>query len=110
HAPVIGVIGTVLQHAHDGSDNGWAVFDAGAAWMAMTLQARMLGLYTHGMAGVHFDAAYEALGIDRETTQVVCAFALGHVGEAGSLPEALAEREAPSPRKSLESIWTPVTV
>ena len=36
-----------------------AAFDCGAAWMAMTMQARKYGLYTHGMAGIDREAVYQ---------------------------------------------------
>lgn len=104
-APVIGVIGAFKTHAANGNPNGWAVFDAGAAWMAMNMQARKLGLYAHGMAGVHFDAVYEALDIDREQIEVVCAFTLGSIGDPERLPEMLQEREKPTPRKPIDEIW-----
>ena len=33
-------------------ENSLAEFDCGAAWMALTIQARLLGYYTHGMGGM----------------------------------------------------------
>ena len=49
-----------------GAENRHAPYDAGAAWMALALQARKLGLYAHAMAGFNPDKAYEALGVSRE--------------------------------------------
>lgn len=75
-------------------------FDSGAAWMAMALQAHTMGLITHGMTGVDFDAAGKAIGIS-EGFRVEAAIALGYQGDASMLPESMQEREVPSPRRSL---------
>ena len=74
-------------------------FDTGAAMMSMTLQATMLGLSVHLLGGIELDAAYEATGADRDTTEILCGFIIGRRGEASALPEKLQEREKPSDRK-----------
>ena len=51
-APVIGFLCAQKRFSATGEPNGYNAFDAGAAWMAMTMQARLLGLYTHGMGGI----------------------------------------------------------
>lgn len=79
-------------------------FDAGAATMAMTLQATMLGLSVHLLGGIELDAAYEATGADRETTEILAGFVIGRRGDKAALPEKLQEREAPSDRKSVTEI------
>lgn len=79
-------------------------FDTGAATMALTMQATMLGLSVHLLGGVDLDAAYAATGADRETTEILCGFALGHRGDKASLPDKLQEREAPSDRKPAAEI------
>jgi nitroreductase len=111
-APVIGFIlaenkfyGMAAQMLGEGADNRYALFDTGAAWMAMTLQARMLGLYTHGMGGINHEAVYQAFDIDPQETDVVCGFALGALGEPQQLPERLRDNEKPSPRRALKDIW-----
>ncbi len=104
-AEVLGFFIAQKQFEHNGSDNPYAEFDCGAAWMAMTLQAQAEGLYTHGMGGIHHDKVAEYLGLDTEKYKVVMGFAIGHIGPRDALPEALAEREAPSPRKALGEIW-----
>lgn len=79
-------------------------FDTGAATMALTLQATLLGLSVHLLGGVELDAAYAATGADRETTEILCGFALGRRGDIAALPEKLQEREAPSDRKAASEI------
>jgi len=108
-APVLGFILAERQFMHNGKENAHAQFDAGAAWMAMTLQARLLDLYTHGMAGIDYDGVYRAFNIDRDKTAVICGFALGYRGDAPGLPASLQQKEKPSPRKSLTEIWQPVS-
>lgn len=78
-------------------------FDAGAAWGQLALQARLLGLYAHGMTGLNFDKAPDLLGIP-EGYRVEAAVALGHLGDKASLPEFLRARETPSPRRPLAEV------
>lgn len=104
-ASILGYIVCNKQFAKNGKDNATAQFDTGAAWLAMTLQARMLGLYTHGMAGIKKDAVYDAFAIERDKQTVIAGFALGVLAPADALPEALQEREIPSERKPLKDIW-----
>lgn len=79
--------------------NRTALFDTGAAWMSLALQARKLGLYTHAMAGFDADRAHEVLGLDRQRYALIAAVAVGRRGDESLLPEKLAARENPSTRK-----------
>ena len=79
--------------------NRTALFDAGAAWMSLALQARKLGFYAHGMSGFDQGKAREILGAPEEEYEVIAAVAIGRKGEPGDLPENLAAREAPNDRK-----------
>jgi nitroreductase len=76
-------------------------FDAGAAWALLALQAHANGLYTHGMTGVDFAAAREALNVP-ERFRIEAAIAIGRIGHADTLPEPLRAREKPSPRRPIE--------
>ncbi len=77
--------------------------DAGAAWGSAALQATLLGYSVHGMTGIHLDKVAETLGVP-EGYRPELAFAIGKRGDKSSLPEGLAAREAPSPRKPLAEI------
>lgn len=79
-------------------------FDTGAAMMSFTLQATMLGLSVHLLGGIDLDAAYDATGADRATTEILCGFVVGHRGDVSDLPEKLQEKEHPSDRKSIAEI------
>lgn len=99
-APVIGFVVASRHFKSNGKDNDFAPFDAGAAWMSMTLQARMLGLYTHGMGGIKFDEVYTTLNLDQSKYQVLCGFVLGEL-DRGDLVEPVQV----SSRKSLVETW-----
>jgi nitroreductase len=105
NAPVLGFIFAKRFFSHNGEENHHAAFDAGSAWMAMTLQARLLGLYTHGMAGIQYEEVYNTFGLDADQYQAICAFSLGALGSADALPDGYREMEKPSVRKPLADIW-----
>ena len=50
-APVLAFLAVRRRFARNGNENRAAVFDGGAAWMALALQARKMGLHTHAMLG-----------------------------------------------------------
>ncbi|MEA2095984.1 MAG: nitroreductase family protein [Candidatus Cloacimonadota bacterium] len=104
-ASLLGFIITKKHFSHNDKNNRWANFDAGAAWMGLTLQARKLGLYTHGMAGIKREEVYKTFGIDKENFRVICAFALGILDKPEKLEKSFRKMEKPSTRKILEEIW-----
>ncbi len=79
------------------------LFDAGAAWMSLALQAGTMGLVTHGMRGFDQDALRAALAVPAvyDSPAVI---AVGSPGQLEALPDKLKEREVPSGRKALEEI------
>ncbi len=78
-------------------------FDAGAAWAQMALQASILGLHAHGMAGVEFDRARAELAVP-DRFRIEAAIAIGKRGDPAILDEALRARELPSGRKAIDDI------
>lgn len=78
-------------------------FDAGAAWMALALQAQLMGLHAHGMAGLDYSRAKQELGIP-DGFKLEMAAAIGELGRTEDLPEDLQGREKPSGRKPLEQL------
>ena len=105
HAPVLilGVARTTF--ARNGSPNGYALYDLGAASSYLTLQAAALGLSTHQMGGFDRDAARKALEIPEEYA-LGAVIALGYQGEPADLAdEQLIARElAPRARKPLNEL------
>lgn len=96
-APVIGFVIASKQFVKNGKDNFHAMFDTGAAWMAMNLQASQLGYYAHGMGGIDYEGVYKAFDINPQTHQVICGFTLGKVDPQSD--------EAITGRKPLSEIW-----
>ncbi|MXZ80266.1 MAG: nitroreductase [Gammaproteobacteria bacterium] len=103
-ASVIGFLIARVRFEHNGNPNRSHALDCGAAWMAMTMQARMEGLYTHGMAGIRHEAIAEYFGLN-ENESVMMGFAIGKIGDPSQLEPGQQQMEAPSARKSLEEIW-----
>jgi len=80
-------------------------FDTGAAWMCMALQAALLGLVAHGMAGFNYDLARTELAVP-DDYDVEAMVALGYPGSVDALPEAYRAREMPSGRRPIrESVF-----
>jgi nitroreductase len=105
NAAVIGFLVVERHFARNNTENQHARFDAGAAWMSLCLQAQREGLCSHGMGGIKYDEIATYLQLDNNSHDVVMGFAIGEIGDKTDLPEALAEKEQPSPRKPLDEIW-----
>jgi nitroreductase len=91
-----------------GKENRHAPYDAGAAWMALALQARKLGLYAHAMAGFNQEKAYDVLGASKEEYLVMAAVAVGRKTEDSGLPDDLRAMESPNSRKPHAEVATSV--
>jgi nitroreductase len=75
-----------------GSVNRCAPYDAGAAALALVLQAHALGLAAHQMSGFDVNAFRQAFEIPNDV-EVIAMIALGHSGEVDKLDPVLRERE-----------------
>ena len=104
HAPLLLFVLCRRRFRHNNQENRHAPFDAGAAWMALALQARKLGLHAHAMAGFSRQKAYEILAVPQEDYDIIAAVAIGRRGDAQMLPEDVAAREQPSQRKPLTEV------
>ena len=103
-APVLILSIAKTTMTKDGAHNSHAQHDTGAASANMCLQAAALDLYMHGMAGFDKAKASESFGLPSDYVPVT-AWALGHLGETGSLPEFLQQMEtAPRSRKDLSDL------
>lgn len=79
--------------------NRWAGYDAGAASMALCLQATSLGMMAHQMGGFDQDMTHKSFSLPNNC--VAMAFiAVGYPLPEGEIPEQLVEREG-SPRNRL---------
>ena len=95
--------GALLVVLSDKAESGMHSFDAGCAWGYLALQAHAMGLATHAMGGIEAEAARKVLKLG-DNWKVECLVAIGERGDKTSLPDDLAEREGPSPRKPLGEI------
>jgi nitroreductase len=87
-----------------GAVNATAGYDAGAAAMALLLQAHALKLAAHPMSGFDAHAFQQAFDIP-ERFVALSMISVAHHGDAQALPAALAEREsAPRARLPLADI------
>ena len=104
-APVL-ILGVAKKHfSHGESENGYHLYDLGAATGFITLQAAALGLVTHQMGGYDKNAARKALGIPDEF-DLGSAMALGYQGEPSTLTneKMLQQETLPRARKPLNEI------
>ncbi len=84
--------------------NRMAIHDIGLAVQNLVVQAGVLGLYVHQMAGFDLQKARAAFQIP-EHYEPVTAIAIGYLGDPAQLPENLRLRElAPRERKPLKEL------
>jgi nitroreductase len=83
-APVLILGAASTKFSHNGSENGNALYDLGAAASYLTLQAAALGFTTHQMAGYDQEAARKAFEIP-EDYALGAVIALGYQGEPAAL-------------------------
>lgn len=103
-APVLYATFAKQTFSHNGSPNGVAMHDIGAASATASLEATALGLHTHGMAGFDRDKLRAALRVPEDFAPIAC-WALGYLGDPESLPENLKAMELqPRQRKPLSEI------
>ena len=104
NAPLLAVLFARKAFSRSGKPNRWAGFDCGAAWVSLALQARMMGLYAHAMAGFDRPRAHELLAVPEADYDAMAAIAVGMYGDPAGLPENQREWEFPSGRKSLGEV------
>ena len=103
-APLLAFAFSKKNFSHNDKSNRWADFDTGAAWMALTLQANKLGLHTHGMGGFDSEKAFNVTGVDPDQYNLICAMAIGKIGDSSYMSDELKSREIPSLRNKLDEI------
>ncbi len=99
-AAVLTVVLARKTFTHNGSPNPVHLYDAGSAWENLALQATVMGLVAHGMAGFDFEKARTGLKVPDEFA-VAAMFALGRPGNPDELSPQVREREKPSDRRPI---------
>jgi nitroreductase len=92
NAPVLYASIAKKTFAHNGTENTVAKHDVGAASANFALQASVMNLYTHGMAGFDANVLRAEFQIPEDFDPVAC-WALGHLGDPDSLSEKLRDME-----------------
>ncbi|MDQ2800510.1 MAG: nitroreductase family protein [Armatimonadota bacterium] len=102
-APVL-LLAVARQNFDSGKENRHAAHDVGQALATLSLEAVLLGLETHQMAGFDVDKARQEFGIPDEFVPMTM-MALGYAGDPESLPDDLKARElTPRTRKPLAQL------
>jgi nitroreductase len=91
NAPVL-VVSVALPNQRTGTLTRFSYYDVGQAVAHLTVQASALGLSVHQMGGFNAEQVRQLLELP-EGTEPLTVFAIGYMGEANDLPEALRERE-----------------
>ncbi len=104
NAPVVMFIFAKKTFEQSGAPNKWALFDCGAAWLSIALQARKLGLYSHAMAGFIPEKVFEVTNVPADHFDVAAAVVIGKRTDKSTLPDQLQQRESPSMRKPLRDL------
>jgi len=94
-APVLLLSVAKKAFTQNGSPNGCALHDTGAATAYLSLAATALGLHTHSMAGFDKDKARASFGIPSDY-EIGAVTAVGYFGDPSTLPDPLKEREVAS--------------
>ncbi len=90
-APVLIAV-TAQTLTSKGEPSTTALYDAGAAAMALVLQAHALGLAAHQMSGFDPKAFRAAFEVPADA-EIVAIISLGHYGDADKLDPVLRDRE-----------------
>ena len=79
-----------------GEENRHYAFDTGAAWMALALQAYLMGLSAHAMGGFNEEQAYSVLDIARDEYEIFAAVAVGKPTQKAKETEERTSRKTPT--------------
>ena len=102
-APVLMVSVARLNFEKTGKPNRHAFHDVGLAMGNLLVQATVLGLFVHQMAGFSVDKVREVYEVP-EGFEPVAAIAVGYLADPEILPEAFREQElGPRKRKPISS-------
>ncbi len=103
NASALVVVVSRKNFEHNGKPAITHSYDTGAAAQNLTLQGWIQGLVVHSMQGFDYDKARSDLHVPDDHS-VEAMIAIGRPGDPGQLPEALAGRETPSPRKPISDV------
>ena len=92
-APILCYLTARRHFRQNDRPNRHHAYDAGAACMALFLQAHAMGLSGHAMAGFDEQRSYAVLGLDKDRYEVVSAIVLGKPLEEARQSEERTDRK-----------------
>ena len=105
NAPVLLLVTANTLFDHNGKENRWGSYDAGAAAENLCLQAEELGLMAHQMGGFDVKKAREVFAVP-EQFQLMAMISVGYAADVSTLTGDVLDREtAPRARKALGEIF-----
>ncbi|MEG0371532.1 MAG: nitroreductase family protein [Clostridium sp.] len=102
-APVLICFLSKRRFKYNSRENYWHMFDVGASWGYLTIEAARRGLITRGIGGFDMARARKVLDVPYNY-DIVTLVALGKQGDIEELPNDLKQKEIPSDRFDLEEI------
>lgn len=103
NAPVLIMFLSKRRFKFNSRENYWHMFDVGASWGYLTIEASRRNLVTRGIGGFNMTRARRVLKIPYNY-DIVSMVAMGRQGDKAILPEELREKECPADRFSLNDI------
>ena len=88
----------------EGNNIRTGMFDTGAAWMSLALQANRMGLNSRAMGGIDLEAAYEVAGVPKDRFTAICAIAVGYRGTDEDIHPRMVKNNFANDRKELSEI------
>ena len=80
------------------------MFDTGAAWMTLAMQANRMGLNSKDMEGIDLEAAYEVAGVPKDRFTAICAITVGYRGTNEDIHPRMVKNNFANDRKDLSEI------
>ena len=88
----------------EGNNIRTGMFDTGAAWMSLALQANRMGLNSRAMGGIDLEAAYETAGVPKDRFTAIFAIAVGYRGTDEDIHPRMVKNNFANDRKELSEI------
>ena len=88
----------------EGNNIRTGMFDTGAAWMSLALQANRMGLNSRAMGGIDLEATYEIAGVPKDRFTAICAIAVGYRGTDEDIHPRMVKNNFANDRNELSEI------
>ena len=88
----------------EGNNIRTGMFDTGAAWLSLDLQANRMGLNSIAIEGIDLEAAFEATGVPKDRFTAICAIAVGYRGTYEDIHPRMVKNNFANDRKELSEI------